>query len=56
MEPKAMGFEIKVKTICALLIYPRQHESQYFGIRWNWLWDKPDVTTNHGAVTNSDPP
>ena len=32
MEPKAMGFEIEVKTICALLIYPRQHES---AILWN---------------------
>ena len=32
MESKAMDFEMKVKTICRPVIYPRQHES---AILWN---------------------
>lgn len=56
MEPKAMGFEMKVKTICRPLLFIFDSTClQYFGIRWNAM-GKPDVTTNHGAVTNSDPP
>ena len=56
MEPKAMGFEMKVKTICRPLLFIFDSTClQYFGIRWNAM-GKPDVTTNHGAVTNSDTP
>ena len=36
MEPKAMGFEMKVKTICRPLLFIFDSTSlQYFGIRWN---------------------
>ena len=56
MEPKAMGFEMKVKTICRPLLFIFDSTClQYFGIRWNAM-GKPDVTTNQGAVTKSDPP
>ena len=36
MEPKAMGFEMKVKTICRPLLFIFDSTClQYFGIRWN---------------------
>ena len=52
---KAMGFEMKVKTICRPLLFIFDSTClQYFGIRRNAM-GKPDVPTDHGAVANGDP-
>ena len=55
MEPKAMGFEMKVKTICRPLLFIFDSTSlQYFGIRWNAMGKPSHLLQMRGLKRETD--